>query len=156
MLHIFQGESQGVSAETGREVEAWARRALGIDERCSLAWVELSYVEHGRPGAHWRRALDYALKAAVLGPRNEFAVRPLGGGQEPLALRIPGFREASRLQPLYLPPQINVATSLLLLGRPSEALAALEPALRLEPTMPWALYRKALVLNDLGPQRSIT
>jgi tetratricopeptide (TPR) repeat protein len=130
------------------EVETWARRALEINPRCSLGWQALSYAAYSQGES--RKALEYALKGALVGPREAGAHLILGGALMSLELNVAANLEARRLDPLYLYPPLNAAMNLRHLGRSAEGLPLADEVLRIEPDMPNAVWEKAMLLINLG------
>jgi tetratricopeptide (TPR) repeat protein len=95
------------------------------------------------------------IRAAARGPRDAFAFNALGISVGGFAseLSLAAIQEAIRIDPLYLYPPLNAAELLVYLGRADEALERVDGVLRIEPGMPLALARKALVLIDMGRAR---
>ncbi len=141
------------SVEPGRtEMETWARRALGLDPLCADAWVALSAAEMSAVHPDAEQGIRFALKGVRYGPREPLAHNLLGswlGGPGSLGLFVAGNLRAFELDPFRLFGAGNAAIGLVEEGRPDEALAVLERALRIEPGHPWLLTAKAYVLVRL-------
>ncbi len=124
----------GVYANTGRSAEApaFARRAFELRDRVSererffISWRYYVDAEQA-----WDKALDLAASWTETYPREAFAFNSLGlasaaFGQHERA--IAAFREATRLDPSFVPPRGNIAGSLIALGRFDEARGLVQEA----------------------------
>jgi tetratricopeptide (TPR) repeat protein len=151
-LYEFAIEAGSPVQELLPHVRRWGQRAIDIDDRNSRAWAVMAVTELIGTPSRPRDALVYALRGAVRGPRDSFAVNGMAIALWSLSasLTLASAEEASRLDPLYLYPPVNAAESLIQLNRPEESLARAERVLQLEPQMPAALMRKALALFELG------
>jgi serine/threonine protein kinase/tetratricopeptide (TPR) repeat protein len=148
MLFMNKYEAGAPLREMLPETESWARRSLEINPRCSVGWQSLSYAAYSRGES--RKALEYALKAVLVGPQEAGAHLVLSGGLSSYELILAANIEARRLDPLYLYPPLNAALSLRHLGRSAEGLPLADEALRIEPDMPNGLWEKAMLLVNLG------
>ena len=151
-LYLYKNDVGASAAETMPEAERWARQSLQIDPQSPKGWSALVWVEYYQPRASLRKMVEYGLRAATFGRRcgacqTTLAVALAGGT---LDLGIAASLEARRLDPLFLYPKLNTAESLRNLGRPAEALAFVDEALRLEPDSSFGLQLKTLILVDLG------
>ena len=151
-LHILSIEGGALPADAVPEIERWAREAMRIDPRNGKAQGALALAEVHHPRANTRKMLEYGLRAATFGPRCAECQNSLG-----LALEVASFTlsleanlEAKRLEPLYLPPYLNIALYLRYLGRTAEATRPMREALRIEPDSPNADYVQTLMQVDLG------
>jgi len=135
-------------------VEAWVQKALALDPQCSQAWAVRANLESERPDADMEHQIEWSLKAAQLGPKTS-------GGASTLAvhglltggLLMPGveaLREALRQNPLDFMSYTSLAYALTALGRPEEALSAVDTVLSLDPGNQWALACKSNVLAETG------
>jgi TolB-like protein/predicted Ser/Thr protein kinase len=151
-LYEFNIEA-GTPVEQGLPMmRLWGQRALEMDKRNSRAWSLQAVVELLATPSRYRDALIAALRAATYGPRDAFPVNAAGVALQGTAawLCLASMQEATRLDPLYLYPRLNVSEMLLQLNRPEESLAHAENVLRIETDMPIALIRKGLALVELG------
>jgi tetratricopeptide (TPR) repeat protein len=131
----------------------WARRALAIDPDCGQAWALLSLIEIQTIRPDPESGIEYAIKAVSLEPRAPEGHSMLGlwlADPGSLSLWAAGFLRASELDPLWTLPAANGAIALSTLGKPNDALAVLERALRVEPDSPYLQYSQAFVLLKLG------
>jgi len=152
-LYEFKFESEGEASGALKETEAWARRALGIDPRCGLAWAELSWVEIYSTKPDIERQLDYALKAASFSPRNAGSHMTVSSSvvtPGAFSLLLAASVWAVDVDPFFLPASGNVAFALSLLGRPEEALPFADRILRVEPDAWVGSDARGLVLVKLG------
>jgi tetratricopeptide (TPR) repeat protein len=160
LLYWWKFEAGGPHEEAAElESERWARRALELNRRCARAWSIIAILEEARvPHRDMAKLLATALHTVYLGPRDAMANSVVGGALSHVscALSLEPFREASRLDPLYLYPLADRAVDLECLGRREEALEVLDGVLRLEPEMAYALVHKCLVLIGVGRDQEAT
>jgi tetratricopeptide (TPR) repeat protein len=136
------------------EAEAWVQKALALDPQCSEAWATRAYLESFKPDADMEKQIEWSVKAARLGPRNSEAQRHLAiqgletGGS--LMLGVEALRESLRQDPLDFVSYSFLAHQLAKLGRPEEALSAVDTVLSLDPGNQWALLFKVYVLAEMG------
>ena len=149
-LHIHK-QGWNVGEDTSESAEAWARRAIEIDQRCGRAWSALSILEQDsvRPQDKSKQ-LEYALKAVQFAPRDPDSFLALGSAPMPIELGLYPALEAYRLDSLDLTNGNCIGDTLFLLGRSSEGLPYLDSVLSIEPDFTYALYWKVLLLADLG------
>ena len=152
LLYEFRAESSGWTAETSTQMEAWAARALAIDPACSRAWAVRSMLEIGKDSPRPAEALRAAIKAASFGPSETTAHNVLGMAfaWTSATLQLEPYRQASRLDPLYIYPPFNLAAGLAQLGRNEEALRWADQGLRIEPANVYGLLGRAQALAGLG------
>jgi tetratricopeptide (TPR) repeat protein len=152
LLYQLRSEGTGWTEETRMQVETWARRALAADPRCSSAWAAISMLEMGKPDPDFSKALDAAIKAAKFGPSDSVAQNAMGIALNWTSAVLPNeaYREASRIDPLYIYPPFNLAWDLDQLGRDEEALRWAEQGLRVEPRSEVGLVSQAQALAALG------
>jgi len=138
-------------AQNLQTAEKLAHDALRIDPRSGEAWEALSAAELFSIHADPAKGIDYATRAVAFAPRDARAHSILGmWGLGSNALFTAAMRHASELDPLLLGPAANAAVGLCDLGRPGEALAVVDRALRVEPGFPWGLGVRGYVLLRLG------
>jgi len=126
----------GVYANTGQSEKAppYAQRAYELRDRVSEReryFISWRYFVDAVQA--WDRALDLASQWTASYPREAFAFNSLGlalasFGQHERA--VPAFREAIRLDPKFVPPQRNLAGSLISLNRFDEARTLIAEAAR--------------------------
>ena len=139
--------------EARRQAESWARRALGIDPRCGEAWAALSLVEMYATHADPERGIDYAAKAVAFAPRDAGVHHTLGmwiSSPGSVSLSVAASLQSVDLDPFRLVPAGNAALDLCLLGRPGDALAVVDRALRVEPDFTFGLAMRGFALIKLG------
>jgi TolB-like protein len=151
-LYEFRMEAGGPAADNVPEMDTWARRALRIDTRNSLAWSAMVVLEQVQPRPSLRKALTAGLRCTAYDPQSSWAHNALSMAvwDTSLTLFQEAAHESARLDPLYLYARVNQAQALASLGRQEEALAAVDGALKLEPDMPVGLQNKLTVLINLG------
>ena len=137
--------------EARTDIERWANRALAIDPHCSRAWAALVWSEYESP-IDQRKVLEDALKAVSLERQDSFAHTSLGGPLQIISneLAVAAYLEARRLDPLYAYSYSNASSSMVALGRYTEALAIAEDGLNIESEMVNNLKAKYLALTLLG------
>jgi tetratricopeptide (TPR) repeat protein len=152
ILYHFRSEGTGWTEETRDQDETWARRALAADPRCSRAWAAISMLEVGRADPDFSKALPAGIKAVSFGPGEAIANNALGMALNWTSVVLPNgaYREASRIDPLYIYPPFNLAWNLDQLGRDEEALRWSEQGLRVEPGNDVGLISRAQLLAALG------
>ncbi len=136
-----------------KPAETWAKRALAIDPHCGQAWALLSHIEIRAMRPDPQSGIEYAIKAVSLEPRAPEGHWMLGlwlGDPGSLSLWAAGFLRAFELDPLWTLPAADGAIALSTLGKPNDALAVLERALRVDPDSPHLQYSQAFVLLKLG------
>ena len=152
MLHAYKFQPDLATLQW-KEIEEWALRARGIDESCGLAWAVLPALEiwYRLEGDEGKRFEDL-LRAAKLSTDHPIPHFALGQALSDfsLSLATEGYREASRLDPLYLTARTNLIGSLQTVGRLTQALTALEEAEHIESNKPWLLMNKGSILAMLG------
>jgi hypothetical protein len=128
--------SGGPPEETLAEVARWSQRALERDPTSSTAWAARTVVEED-PG----RRLTYALRAAVLDPRDGAAYIRLSNALGNFSPRLAreAARHASALNPLDRIGNEFEAFLELTVGREEEARALLEEVLAGDPDLPRVL-----------------
>ena len=148
-LYEFRLEIGLKPNEAFAQINAWAQKALEIDPENGTAWVNLTLLEigQGRTGASVTLG---GLRAVRYAPRATGAHLVLGFGLSSCRLSHEAWREATRLDPLYLYPPLLSATSLACLGQKNAALAENERTLLIEPDFSIALVNKVAFLHTLG------
>jgi tetratricopeptide (TPR) repeat protein len=155
-LLMARAERHGDLERGRKDDEAWARRALGIDPRCGLAWAELSYVELYAPKPDTERAIDYAVKAVAFAPRGAASTADitctlaLWVEKGSSALAIAPNLHAFELDPFQTSAGANASFFLSQLGRPEEALVVADRVLRVEPRRPHGSMARSVALLRLG------
>jgi len=152
-LYRRKYENEGDPSGALKESEAWARRALDVDQRCGRAWAALSWVEMYSPKPDIERQLEYALKAASFSPRDavsHMTVSNSVASPGAFSLNLAASLWAVDVDPLFLPASGNVVLALSALGRPEEALPFADRAMRLEPEAWSCQDTKGYVLLKLG------
>jgi TolB-like protein len=152
LLFIFKFEGGAPSTETVPQVELRAHRALEIDPKCGKAWTALIMEELQQPRLNASKMLEYGLKAAAVAPDEAIGQNCFGISlsNSSLMLALEPYREAERLDPLYLSSALNEAELLSVLRRASEALPLVEKVLTIEPDQEVGLVTHALVLTAAG------
>jgi serine/threonine protein kinase/tetratricopeptide (TPR) repeat protein len=133
------------------ELERWAKKAMELDSRNSLAWMTKAWAREITSPENVTGILEDSLKAAMLGPREAISQHALGSSMDRVStyLSLAGYREAIKLEPLYLYPYNAVAIDVWHLGRPEEALHPVETVIGLEPNS-FGLATKWVLLQELG------
>lgn len=133
------------------ELERWASRAIALDPGNSLAWMTTAWARESNSPEDVTGNFEVTLKAANLGPREAISQHALGSSFERVSSRLSlvAFREAIKLEPLYLYPYNTVVMDLWYLGRPEEALPLTEAMISLEPDA-FGLATKWVLLQELG------
>jgi tetratricopeptide (TPR) repeat protein len=147
----YKTVSEGEKDQELRRIESWARRAIDLDPHCGEAWDALSWVEAYAGSAE--RQIEYSLKAVRYAPRDAGVHLALAA-----ALMAPGSdfcalvaaQRAREVDPLQSQAASLVALKLLFLGKPQEALLAVDQTLALEPNSTILLPMRGLVLTRLG------
>jgi tetratricopeptide (TPR) repeat protein len=151
---VLFGSDATNDVEGGRKpAEMWARRALAVDPRCGQAWALLSHIEIRAIRPDPESGIEYAIKAVSLEPRAPEGHWMLGlwlADPGSLSLWAAGHLRAFELDPLWTLPAADGAIALNTLGKPNDAIAVLERALRIEPDSPHLQYAQAFVLLKLG------
>jgi len=153
MLYMWRFDLQGDVHESRKQAESWARRALGIDPRCGLAWAALSLVEVYATHADAERGIDYAVKAVAFAPREASAHASLGqwlSDPGSVSLFLAANLRSVDLDPLLVAPAGNAAAGLSWLGRPGEAIIVLDRALQVEAEFEFGLAARGFALIKLG------
>lgn len=133
-----------------KQTESWARRALGIDPRCGEAWAALSNVDMNATHLDSERNTDYALKAVNFAPRDASVHANLAMWMNSFSLGLAASLRSLELDPFLLSPAGIAVDCLCLLGRPGEALAVIDRALKVEPDWPGGLAQRGFALTKLG------
>jgi tetratricopeptide (TPR) repeat protein len=152
-LYIRKFETEGEASGALKEAEAWARRALEVDQRSGRAWEVLSWVEMYSTKPDIERQLEYALKAASVSPRDaESHMTVSNSVQNPgaFSLNLAAALWAVDVDPFYLSGSGNVVIALSALGRPEEALPFADRIVRVEPDSWLVPDTKGYVLLKLG------
>jgi len=133
------------------QAATWARRALELDPGCGLAWAALAQVGCETPGFDLAKVLDLALRAAWLAPREPSAQNAVGGAAGGPCLMAAAGRHIHGLDPFDLNNASMGAFGLAWSGRPGQALALMEGALRFSPSPgPFPVAAKVNALFCLG------
>ena len=153
LLYMGRFETEGNARGSLKDLESWARRAIGIDPRCGEAWAALSGFDLHTTRPDPEKGLEHAVKGAAFAPRDAFAASHLGwraGYPGSFSMFAAANARAYDLDPLFLTPAVNAATRLADLGRATEALQLIDRALRVEPDLYWAVMMRGYVLLKLG------
>ncbi|MEO8682107.1 MAG: protein kinase [Vicinamibacterales bacterium] len=156
---LAMAQLSGMYANTGQLSLApeWSRRAFELRDRVSERERYFISWRFYRDAVHaWDKGLELARSWTVAYPRESFAFNSLGFaaralGRNPQA--VAPLREAMRLDPKFIPPISNLATTLTELNQFDDARSVLEGA-RAAKLSHIALQREAYVLafidNDTG------
>ena len=152
-LYRRKYQNEGDASGALKESEAWARRALEVDQRCGRAWAALSWVEMYATKPDIERELDYALKAAWFSPRDAISHMTVSNSvQSPgaLSLQLAAALWGVDVDPFFLPLSGNVVLDLSALGRPEDALPFADRAMRVEPEAWTCLLTRGYMFLKLG------
>jgi tetratricopeptide (TPR) repeat protein len=147
----YQTVAEGEKDQELRRIESWARRAIDLDPHCGEAWEALGWVQ--AYALNIEMCVEYSLKAARYAPRDAgthvaLSTALQGPGSEFCALVT--AQHARELDPLETQAAYLVALRLFNLGKPREALLAIDQGLALEPDSTLPLPLKSLILTKLG------
>ena len=148
-LYEFRHEATG-DAESAAESKLWNERALAVAP--SGRGLSLKTWWMGKAGADDVALIEVALRAYALDPTDQFALHSVGNALWNVSgeLNAAAWGHVRTVHPLYLYPTIGEAVMLVRLGRPEEAIDALDQVLALEPGMPAALRARLAPLLALG------
>ena len=156
---LAMAQLSGMYANTGQLALApeWSRRAFELRDRVSeRERYFISWRFYRDAIQAWDKGLELARSWTAAYPRESFAFNSLGFAARALGQNEQGvapLRESMRLDPRFIPPISNLATTLTELNRFDEARSVLEAA-RAARLSHIALQREAFVLafidNDAG------
>jgi serine/threonine protein kinase/tetratricopeptide (TPR) repeat protein len=152
-LYLGKFETEGDAGGALKETEAWARRALEIDQRCGRAWAALSWLEMYSAKPDVERQLEFALKAASFSPRDALSHMTVSnsvGNPGAFSLQLAAALWGVDVDPFELSLSGNAVLDLGALGRAEEALPFADRSLRIEPEAWQGLIGKGYVLLKLG------